>query len=290
MSRAQVVIFSKDRTLQLKSLLRSIRHYSDIDDSEISVLYTTRPDIPYDSLLEEFRCNFVRQTSFLDDVRQIVEGSDVDYVLFMVDDLIFRDMFRLRAIEEFLDANTDVDCFSLRLGRNIQDGPEPDFSVTDAGYLVWDTSARHGRTWKYFWELSSSVYRTELTSRYLRKCDPKKVTFPNPLETHYYGRMPSHLAVRTGLRGLVNRVRFFGANSSNRMACYGTSKCFTQGVNLVANRDLSYETVFEPLELHQKMLDGLIVDYVSLEGVTNTKPNAGSGNFRLTADDPQKRN
>ena len=288
MSKTLIIIFSKDRTLQLKSLLRSIRYHSDIQDDEIAVLYTTSPDIPYESLITEFGCNFVRESSFFADVKQIIDQSEATYVQFMVDDLIFRAEYRLRTVEAFLDKNRDVDCFSPRLGKNIQDGLAPQFGSRDDGFLVWDTADGLGRTWNYFWEISSSVYRRELVDQYLNRCDPRKVTYPNPFEYFYYGRMPSYLGPTNGIRGLVNRARFLGARRFNRMACQAKSTCFTQGVNLVAGRDIEYRTTFEPFELHQRMLEGFIIDYVSLHGVANRKPNAGSGDFRLTRDNPRE--
>ena len=281
MPNTDIVIFSKDRTLQLKSLLRSIGHYTDITEEEINVLYTTRPDIPYESLIGEFRCNFVRQESFLDDFESIVESSSGEYVMFMVDDLIIRDGFSLRRAESFLDANRDVDCFSFRLGRNIQDGHEPQFSVRDQDILVWDTGPGLGRTWNYFWEISSSVYRKELVRKFLRKCDRRNVKYPNPLESRYYARMPTHAQGKNRIKQLLVSLWFLTSNKTNRMACFEKSKSMTQGVNLVAARNIDYPTLYEPEELHRKMEDGYIIDFKSLQAVVNTKPNAGSQNFRL---------
>ena len=283
-----IVIFSKDRTLQLKSLLRSIGHYSDISEEEINVIYKSRPEIPYEPLTNEFGCNFVQQQSFLDDLSDIVEGSDREFVLFMVDDLIIRDHFSLRSTESFLRENRDVDCVSLRLGRNIRDGLEPEFTVRDEEFLVWDTGPKLGRTWNYFWELSSSMYRKEMVRKYLRMCDRRRVSFPNPLEFFYYSRMPSHLRGGRRFKRLLVSLRFLASNKTNRMACFETSRSMTQGVNLVAARNIDYRTLYEPETLHEKMEEGYIIDYRSLQSVINTKPNAGSEHFRLIKEDHGK--
>ena len=204
--KTQIIIFSKNRTLQLKSLLRSLKYYSDIEESEISVLYTTEPDIPYEPLIAEFKCNFVRQQSFFDDLEGLVEKSDSRYISFMVDDLIFRDDFSLRRVEEFLDRNQDVDCFSLRLGTNIEDESQPPFVTRDGDILVWDTAAGlPTKSWKFFWEISSSIYRIDLVREYLHKCDPRKVTFPNPFESHYYACMPSYVVGRSPDKAVRNK-------------------------------------------------------------------------------------
>lgn len=284
MSNTEIIIFSKNRSLQLKSLLKSINHYSDIRDNEISVVYTTVPEVPYDSLTSQFGCRFIQQGDFLNDLIGIVEGSDSDYVMFMVDDLIFKDNFSLRGIERFLDSSPEVNCFSLRLGKNIQDGRYPQFSEAGENMLVWETESGLGRLWNFFWELTSTVYRRKLVSRYLRKCSPRKVSYPNPLESHYYVRMPSNLRPRNRMKRLLLDIRFLTADNGNRMACFERSKCFTQGVNLVAERDIDYRSVASPQELHQKMKDGFIVDYRSIHGVENVWPNTGQKYFRLVLD------
>ena len=125
-----------------KSLLRSIAHYSDIAEEEMTVLYTTSPEIPYDTLKSEFACRFIQDSTFLNDVRNIVEGTKNDYVFFMVDDLIYREEFSLRRIETFLDENPDIDCVTPALGRNItglgrraRDLQQPEFSIRDGEFL-----------------------------------------------------------------------------------------------------------------------------------------------------------
>ena len=65
------------------------------------------------------------------------------------------------------------------------------------------------------------------------------------------------------------------------MACFQRSKCFTQGVNLVAERNIDYQTLFEPRELHDKMEEGFVIDYQSLRQIENTRPNVGSRYFQL---------
>lgn len=284
MSKTRIVIFSKYRTLQLKSLLRSIRHYSDIDEDEITVLYVENEEIPYDDLKSEFRCRFVRQGNFLQDLLSIVDGSDSEYVCWMVDDLILKDRLSMRAVESFLDRNRDIDCFSLRLGKNIQDGSFPDFDVREDGVLVWETEKGTRKTWDKFWEVSGSIYRKELVSKYLNKCSPDKVSYPNPLESHYAVRMPTYLRPRNRWKRLLLDVRFLISDKSNLMCCFEQSKCFTLGVNLVADREIEYESEASPQELHQKMMDGFIIDYRSIQGVENAWPNAGRKYFSLVRD------
>ena len=284
MSNTQIIIFSKHRTLQLRSLLKSIRHYSDVDEKEITILYVENADIPYDDLKSEFRCHFVPQKSFLQDIRRIVDGSSADYVCWMVDDLIFKDSFSMRSVESVLDTNSEIDCFSLRLGNNIESGNPPRFLEVRENVLAWETGSGLGKLWNFFWEASSSVYRKTLVSEYLRKCNPHKVSYPNPFESHYYARMPSHHRPKHRMKRLLLNLRFLGARKTNTMACFERSKCFTLGINLVAERELEDVPLASPKELHQKMKQGFLIDYRSIRGVENVWPNTGQKFFRLMRD------
>ena len=275
-----IIIFSKNRTLQLKSLLKSIRYYSDINDNDINIIYTTVPEITYEHLLSEFDCNFIVQKNFLKDVNSLIETSSCKYVLFMVDDLIFRDSFSLRRVEELLGQHQNIDCFSLRLGRNIENDLPPKFESFEDDILFWDTKPGLGLMWRYFWEVSSSIYRKELVLKYISLCDPRKVNFPNPFESTYYYWIPSDIGGNF-LKRFKRGLRLIGKRKPKRMACFEISKCFTQGVNMVAERNIKYNTLYKPLELHKKMLQGYIIDYLSLQDSLNNYPNMGETLFSL---------
>lgn len=285
MTSTCIIVFSRNRTLQLKSLLRSIQYWSDVEDSAIHVLYKTEPALSYEPLKEAFGCSFVEQTDFLNDLKRIIEEAAPRYVQFMVDDLIFRDAFSLRSVERFMDSHADVQCFSPRLGRNIHDGVVPSFAESDPSMLVWDTDPQLGRTWNYFWDMSSSLYRVDDVNRYLDRCSPTKVTFPNPLESHYYSVIPNFLARGWNAKAIGVRARFLFRNKSNRMSCWEQSRCFTQGVNLVANRGIAYTETYSVYDLHAKMLEGYIADFKGLRDVRNSRPNAGPQYFTLVKDE-----
>jgi len=283
MKKTEIIIFSKNRTLQLKSLLLSLKDNSDIPEEWINIIYVDNDTISYESLMDQFKCNFVLQTNFLCDLTNIINNSKSNFVLFMVDDLICKDDFSLCEIENFMSINKDIDCFSLRLGKNIEGGKPPSFSVRDKNILVWDTSYKLGYAWRYFWEVSSSIYRIEHVVEYLNKCNVRKISFPNPFETHYYSCMPSYIGKRF-LR-IFNTLRFLKRGKSNKMACFEKSKCFTQGINIVADGIGNHESHLDPLILHRKMEEGYIIDYKRLKNVNNTWPNAGSKYLELIKND-----
>lgn len=280
--KTNVIIFSKDRTLQLKSLLLSLRHYSDISEDRIHVLYVCKEEaVDYKPLKKEFGCHFHEQNDFLADLKSIVKSGNPDFVMFMVDDLIFRAPFSIAKIEDTMDERKDLDAFCPRMGKHIECEPKPVFEPIENDLIMWETSEKLGRYWNYFWELSSSLYRRELVEKYLSRCRPLKESFPNPLEWHYYVCMPSTHLIGNDLIKLIIGLRFLFAKKKNRIACFDKSICLTQGVNLVANRASENDTVFTPAELHQKMLEGYVVDFKCLEHVELRTPQPGGEFFRL---------
>lgn len=279
MKKTHIIIFSKNRTLQLKSLLLSLKHYSGIDEKNITVLYKADPEISYETLINEFNCKFVKQGDFLQDVTNIINGSGAEYIGFMVDDLIFYGSFNCDVIENFMDSRKDVDGFTLRLGKNIKRGNAPDFKDAGNGIVTWDTARSQGKYWNYFWELSSSIYRKGLVMKYISRCRPEKERFPNPFEAHYYTCMPTTRC--DGIVRLVNSIRFVFNRKSARVACFEKSKCFTQGVNLVADIGAERKEFHSIEELHNKMLEGYVADYLSLKDVETENPQPGPTFFKL---------
>ena len=278
-----IIIFSKNRTLQLKSLILSMLHYTDIEQKSINVLYTSDIDsISYESLIEEFPdINFIKEKNFLTDLKTIVKESDSEYFEFMVDDLIFRAECSYKDVEVFLAAHSDVDSFCPRMGKNIQVTPKPELKEYEEGFIGWDTSEELGAEWNYAWDMSSSLYRRNLVEDYLSKCRDDKETFPNPFEDHFYQCIPNtrpHAFPWNILCGL----RFLFRKRYMRIFAYPETVAFTQAVNGVATIDHTVQETFSPEGLHRKMNEGYIVDYFELKDVLPPHPNMAGEFFYLT--------
>ena len=278
MSDTQVLIFSKERSLQLNSLIKSLLYFSDLEEKDISILFKPSKEVPYDKLSKRYDCNFFEEKAFLNDVKNIIKTNKKKYSMFLVDDLIVRDHFSVNLMESTLSSNKNITAFSLRLGTNIEDGMSPEFKTISDSVLIWNTNKTYGKSWNYIWELSSSMYRTDFVYNYLKKCNSRFVDFPNPLESHYYGCYPSQYVKK---RRFIRKLKFLGRSEPRGMACFKFSKAFTQGVNLVANRNINHKDLYSPLELHEKFLDGYGIDYLSLSNILNKKPNAGTEHFKL---------
>jgi hypothetical protein len=257
-----------------------MREYGAVDEAQISVLYVvTAPEISYEPLIDQFGCRFIEEASFFDDLRREIGETSPEYVLFLVDDLIFRDPFRITDAESLLERRSDVDAFCFRLGDNIENAPKPDFDRSESGFLIWDTDRKLGRYWNYIWDMSSSLYRRGFVDDYLSRCSSKRVSFPNPLESYYYRRMPTTRCSLTA--EIVNRVRFPFRRRRHRIACCEKSKCLTQGINLVAAIGSERTEHFNPVDLHQRMLDGFVADYRSLQSLDLKTPQPGHVHFKL---------
>lgn len=280
--KTTLIIFSKDRTLQLKSLLLSIKTNYDIPENDIFIIYkNTIKEISFEPLKEEFKCTFVEQGDFLQDIKDIVNQTKSEYIQFMVDDLIIKDKISLSLVEKFMDSHkNDIDSFCFRMGENIKCGDQPNFKEYDNNILTWNTEKGLGKHWNYSWDMSSSLYRKNIVLEYLNKCRHDRETFPNPFEDHFFTCMPS-TGPRPLIINLINAIRFCFRKKSMKIACFETSKCFTQGVNLVADIDDDREQQFDPISLHKKMLEGYTIDFESLKDINPEQPNAGHQYFKL---------
>ena len=278
MSNTQILIFSKERTLQLNSLIQSLLYYSDVSQEDITVLFKDSEEISYKSLINKYSCNFHQERSFLTDVKNIIQNNRKQYCMFLVDDFIVRDNFSISVMESVLRSPNGITAFSLRLGSNIKDYQSPEFVTLPHSVLSWRTNKKYGKSWNYIWELSSSMYERSFVTDYLNQCDPEYVDFPNPLESYYYGCNPSQYVTKNRL---LRKLKFLGKHEARGMASFSISKGFTQGVNLVANRNIEYKDLYTPKSLHEKFLDGYGIDYISLKNINNEKPNAGTSHFKL---------
>ena len=150
-----VIIFSRDRAMQLDGVLRSFfLHCRDYERAQIKVLFTTTREHhaqQYRTLISTYtdRVDFIRQNKFRRDVLRLLSPGlrgnwswlwnqfslsdylfgrlfagmfrmlfEDRYVLFLVDDNIFVRDFSLGDCVDTLSSNNDVLGFSLRLGEN----------------------------------------------------------------------------------------------------------------------------------------------------------------------------
>lgn len=124
--KADMVIYSFDRPLQLYALLESIEKYI-TNLGEINIIYRTSNDdffYGYEEVKNRFKtCIFHKQginhhQEFRELITKCVFGSPNDYLLFAVDDIIIKDYVDISKCINALK-KTNAYAFYLRLGKNI---------------------------------------------------------------------------------------------------------------------------------------------------------------------------
>lgn len=164
-----VVIFSKNRTLQLYAFLESLFFYTDAQqNANISVIF--KYDEEYLDSLEEIKkrfsnIRFVDQKDFKKDVVSCLAGNN-RFCTFFVDDIIFKKKCSLLDMCRILDSNHGILTFSMRMGMHLnfcyptgEHQPIPDGFIQN-GYFIWDWRNGSG-DWSYPISVDGHVFRKE---------------------------------------------------------------------------------------------------------------------------------
>lgn len=152
-----IIVFSKDRPMQLHAYLESLFLFSDAQAKNVTVLFKETPEIDYSRVIDSFSSvNWVREDVFHSDLLKIINQSD-EYIMFGCDDVVFTGPFNLDFAKNILQENADIFGFSFRLGNNIQ--PQPKESISFGGYRSWQWSEISEPHYNYPWELDSTLYR-----------------------------------------------------------------------------------------------------------------------------------
>lgn len=171
-----IIIFSKDRPLQLHGCLRSLvtRLYG---PAQIDVLVRVEPDYAdayadVEALTGEFDpdIRFTRETDFSADMARLID-QPTDYICFMCDDVVTTHNINVEGVENLLTDN-DIIGVSFRLGTNMLIGmfgneqPQPDFKRAGAGgrFIKWDMNSAVG-DWCYPFDVLGTVYRADFIAR-----------------------------------------------------------------------------------------------------------------------------
>ncbi len=193
----QVIVFSKDRPLQLDAMLRSlILHCLDFHRLSVRIIVKASNELygqAYQSLEKEYlsctNITLIPETDFRQQVLHLLEKSE--YVLWLVDDNMFVRYFTLSDCQKLLEDNHDALGYSLRLGGNTtycyaldKQQAIPSFNMLSENTCKYNwTTAEYD--FGYPLEVSSSLYRS-------RDILPLLMTFdfydPNSLEAEMASR------------------------------------------------------------------------------------------------------
>ena len=121
-SACSIIIFSKDRAMQLDALLRSMYHYS-LNPPKVFVLYNSSNQL-FDSAYQELisahkhkEAHFIKEVNFNQDLKSLFLKVTTPKVLFLVDDLMFKNQVDFK---RFSEVDTKLFVASLRMGNHLR--------------------------------------------------------------------------------------------------------------------------------------------------------------------------
>lgn len=248
-----IVVFSKDRPLQLDLFLRSFSTFvSDASQYQIKVLYTHSNDRfkqGYDILMGKTPPNvvFIKETDFKQNTIDLIR-LDNPYTVFFVDDIIFKEPFAFfdEKMNIFI-SNEDIACLSLRLHKNLtycyaesRNMKQPIFGKDNV--YVWTKE-----TGDYGYPMSQDghIFRTEQIHQ-----------LHVDLEYH---------APNT-LEGRLHQCR---KKMPPLMICYDKSKIINNPINRVQFASINRCGNISADFLNDKFLDGYIIDLAPFVGYNN---------------------
>ena len=196
--RTRCVVFSKDRAFQLRCLLRSLKRNVTVDET----LVLWRADdgaaaAAYAGVAREFEgATFAREAGSAELRAAVAEAAtNVDFVLFLVDDALLLRPVDLRACARALAGRPDALAAHLRLSPCVSWShaaskacAPPSFELppsavggTPGDVLFFDRRGAAG-DWNYPWDLCGGLYRAEDAAAILGAVGDAALGHPNRLE------------------------------------------------------------------------------------------------------------
>lgn len=195
--KADLVVFSYDRPMQLYALLESANMYID-GLGDMQVIYRTsneRYAAAYEQMQQDFRSvRFIKQgmhpeQDFKSLTKQAAFGSLNEYVLFAVDDNIVKEFINIAQSIDLMEKNNAYGFF-FRLGKNLTEcysgncaQSVPPLTMVDNGVFAW-TFAQGQHDWAYPHTVDMTLYKKQDIATMLHAFDYAN---PNMLESHWAG-------------------------------------------------------------------------------------------------------
>lgn len=164
-----LMIFSRNRTLQLYALLESLEKYFDSNDINVNILYRydTEHVASLNEVMDRFsHFTFIEEKNFKDQVEEFLLSSN-NLLAFLTDDIIFKDKVDINQISEIMTSNSNVMTFSLRLGLHIKDcyaldkaQPVPMGNVYPPNLFVWEWRNSE-MDWGYPFSVDGHIFRKD---------------------------------------------------------------------------------------------------------------------------------
>ena len=248
-----IICFSKDRPMQLQSLLESLKMNTP-KDNKIQVIYRATSEPMTKAYLHLIRKNlkirFLKDGDFKKQVKQAVDKAKA-YVAFATDDSLILQPFALEAVLE----DPRVICFSLRLGLNTKrcytshrDMPLPKMFCNEK-CILWSWKKAKD-DFAYPMSLDGHIFRKNDLIRWLQGIEYQN---PNELEdalskiiqkTKVVQKVPQWMAAYRSSRYVsipINRVQTRFENRAGNKPRYGTKvllRRFSRGDRIDINKTI----------------------------------------------------
>ena len=261
-----VIVFSKDRPMQLHAYLESLIQLSDCEEEQIYVLYREERPIRYDKVKSYFpHIHWIAETCFSEQLQEIVSKSE-EYIMFGCDDVLFLDRFCFKDMEMYLSNHEQVLGFSLRLGRNIH--PLPKGMVHEDPFFTWNWTENAGH-YGYPWELDCTLYRRKDILEVFREAGIEKLKTPNYLESVPEDE-PQRYFKRSKLAG------YYEQNKAIVITVNRVQETHKNGVDSVHGSDVI--SLFIKYQYEDRLLD-----LAEISKMKRTEIHVGSSYLKLTS-------
>ncbi len=266
-----IIVFSKDRPLQLEGYLTSFMYYSGVPQCQISVLYTCSGKVSYDTLLEKYdQINWIEESGYSADLEKLILDAE-NFIMFGCDDVFFIESMNINHALETLQKDNSIFSFHLRLGLNIEASPLVD---QNANYIKWNWAETKSIHWNYPWEVSAAIYRKIDVLAIVNQVDFTLMKSPNYFEDLI-------------IKGIIAKQ----IPIQPHLASFYKGKALTLTVNRVQE---DYKNPFDQTDntsvedLYQAFTQNLFLDWRKFENSFNTYIHVNSQYFSLTDQDPAK--
>ena len=248
-----IIVFSKDRPMQLELFIRSFNRYvKSFNEYIINILYTYSNDEfkkGYNKLINMgyTNVNFVKEINFKSDLIGLVDGP-TDYIIFFVDDLVFKNDFDFYDDQmDIFKSDNEILCRSLRVHPNLTYCYPMELKITKRPNFLKNNI--------FYWKNEQGCYG-----------------YPMSIDGHIF-RTKEVLSFITKLN-YKNPNSFEGIMSINplnlpKMICYDKSIIVNNPCNLVQTNNYNVHGDVEVNELNNKFLGGYIISLDNFDGIEN---------------------
>ena len=247
-----IIVFSKDRAMQLELFIRSFNKYvKDFDKYNIKILYTYSNNKymeGYNKLFDMKYPNvtFVKENNFKSDLQSMIDIND-KYTVFFVDDNTFKhpiDFYDKQM--EIFENDKQILCRSLRLYPGLTFCYTMNVPMTKPVFL-------HNNI--FFWRGQSADFG-----------------YPMSVDGHIF-RTPEIMQYVNGIE--YNNPNSFEGNMAPRpmnlpkMICYDKSIIVNNPCNKVQTNNANLHGKVKPEDLNSKFLDGYVISLENIDGIQN---------------------